>query len=104
MSIGKRILQTIEDRGITQYQICADTGLDESVISRIIRGKTKKPRRKTIELIAKYLHVSSEWLLSGEGNMQPEKSPSDLILEMLVSQQKTIEYLSETIRNLTTNK
>ena len=51
MSIAQRILEAIEDMGVTQYQVCADTGLDESVISRIIRGETKKPRQKTIELM-----------------------------------------------------
>lgn len=98
MSISQRISQIIKEKGITQYQLCANTGLEESVLSRIINEETKKPRQKTVELIANYLHINPEWILTGEGSKHPEEESTDLTQELILSQQRTIENLSNAIR------
>lgn len=99
MGISQRISQIIKEKGITQYQLCANTGLEESVLSRIINGETKKPRQKTVELIANYLHINPEWILTGEGNKHLEEESTDLTQELILSQQRTIENLSNAIRS-----
>jgi HTH-type transcriptional regulator / antitoxin HigA len=43
-------------RGVTQTDVACDTGIAESVLSEILRGK-RKMGRKTIETFARYFHV-----------------------------------------------
>ena len=85
MTFGERLRQVIENKGI-------------------LANSTTKPSIKTVEVIADYLQISREWLLTGNGDMHT-KSESDAsfsdLLAVIASQQRTIENLSETIKNLT---
>lgn len=57
-----------------------------------------------MEVIADYLQISRDWLLTGNGDMRA-KSKSDAslsnLLELISSQQETIRLQAETIKNLT---
>jgi DNA-binding helix-turn-helix protein len=104
MTFGERLRQVIENKGITPYQLSAKTNVSQATLSRILANSTTKPSIKTVEVIADYLQISREWLLTGNGDMHT-KSESDAsfsdLLAVIVSQQRTIENLSETIKNLT---
>ena len=104
MTFGERLRQVIENKGITPYQLSAKTNVSQATLSRILANSTTKPSIKTVEVIADYLRISREWLLTGNGDMHT-KSESDAsfsdLLAVIASQQRTIENLSETIKNLT---
>ena len=104
MTFGERLRQVIENKGITPYQLSAKTNISQATLSRILANSTTKPSIKTVEVIADYLQISREWLLTGNGDMHT-KSESDAslseLLAVIASQQRTIENLSETIKNLT---
>ena len=104
MSFGERLRQVIEEKGITPYELSAKTNVAQATLSRIFANSTTKPSIKTVEVIADYLQISRDWLLTGNGDMRA-KSKSDAslsnLLELISSQQETIRLQAETIKNLT---
>ena len=104
MSFGERLRQVIEEKGITPYELSAKTHVSQATLSRIFANSTTKPSIKTVEVIADYLQISHDWLLTGNGDMRA-KSKSDAslsnLLELISSQQETIRLQAETIKNLT---
>ena len=104
MSFGERLRQVIEEKGITPYELSAKTNVSPATLSRIFANSTTKPSIKTVEVIADYLQISRDWLLTGNGDMRA-KSKSDAslsnLLELISSQQETIRLQAETIKNLT---
>lgn len=104
MSFGERLKQVIDDKGITPYELSMRINVSQATLSRILTNSTTKPSIKTVEAIADYLHVSREWLLTGNGGAY-DKSETDAslsrLLELISSQQETIRLQAETIKNLT---
>lgn len=87
MNISDRLVELINNKHVSAYEVSKKTGISEPTMSRILSGKTKKPNLDTLELLAKYFNVSSSWLLTGEG-------------EMLISLEKTEESTDNSIRYL----
>ena len=56
-----RIAQAMKDSGKKQVDIVRETGLNKSIISRCLSGKTE-PKSGTIMLLARALDVSEMWL------------------------------------------
>ena len=56
-----RIKEAMLESGKTQIDLVRDTGLNRSIISRCVTGKTE-PGNKTIMLLARALGVSEMWL------------------------------------------
>ena len=67
MEIFERILELVETKGITPYEISSKTGISEAVLSRLLNGKTKKPNQNNIKTLAKYFNISEDWLRTGVG-------------------------------------
>jgi transcriptional regulator with XRE-family HTH domain len=65
--LGQRISRLRKAAGMTQEQLAAATGLKQFHISRIERGGIKDVMAETLLRIARALHVSTDYLLSGEG-------------------------------------
>lgn len=76
-NISERLAYLLESKKITPYQLSVGTGISESTISRILSQKTKKLQTPTITLLANYLQVKKEWLLTGDGDIA-EKDQADL--------------------------
>lgn len=76
-NISERLAYLLESKKITPYQLSIGTGISESTISRILSQKTKKLQTPTITLLANYLQVKKEWLLTGDGDIA-EKDQADL--------------------------
>ena len=76
-NISERLAYLLESKKITPYQLSVGTGISESTISRILSQKTKKLQTPTITLLANYLQVKREWLLTGDGDIA-EKDQADL--------------------------
>ncbi len=56
-----RIFPLLKTRGITQYRLACDCGLQQSAISKWKHGKL--PKAETLVLLADYLHCSADYLL-----------------------------------------
>ncbi len=54
----------IEARSVTQAQVAVETGIAESTISALVRGK-RRLARKHLEALARYFRVSPAVFLSG---------------------------------------
>jgi len=54
----EKIIQEIKARGLTGYKIAEDTGLTQVGIDKILNGTTKKPVKKTLEILHNYLYKS----------------------------------------------
>lgn len=99
MGFADRLKQLIESKGITPYELSIRTNVSQATLSRILANSTTKPSIRTVEVIADYLQVSREWLLTGNGEMlktEERKGPTseDRLLSIIESQQRTIERLS----------
>ncbi len=64
MTASERILQLLDERGISQKDFSEKTGIPQSTISDWRKKKTN-PASDKILIICKTLNVSPEWLLSG---------------------------------------
>lgn len=51
----RRILELIESKGVTAYEISKNTSLTEAGIGKILSGKTKRPQKSTIDILINYL-------------------------------------------------
>lgn len=65
MNIGKRIEKVLEKNNISQRELANRIGVDESVVSRIIKGD-RKPKADILANIATALHTTSDYLLGIE--------------------------------------
>ena len=54
----EEIKKEIKSRGLTGYKIAEDTGLTQVGIDKILNGTTKKPVKKTIDILKNYLNNS----------------------------------------------
>ena len=60
----ERILNLIEEHGITAYKLLSDIGLSSARITQWKNGA--KPSAEAILKIARYFNVSTDYLISGE--------------------------------------
>jgi transcriptional regulator with XRE-family HTH domain len=65
MEIGKRIEKLLIQTNISQRELANRIGLDESTISRIIKGE-RTPKSDVLANIATALHTTSDYLLGIE--------------------------------------
>lgn len=78
-SLQERLVYLLKNKGITSYQLSAETGVSEGTLSRILSGKTQKLRESTLKKLADYFKINEEWLRIGSGEMshKPEKKASE---------------------------
>lgn len=67
-TLGSRLQQVLNDKGITQEKLANMINVSQNTISLIVKGSTKKPRN--ILEIATALGVDAHWLKTGEGNQE----------------------------------
>lgn len=81
MTIQERILQIIENKGITPYRFCKDLGLSMGYLDK--RGAIGTD--KYLKIIEYLNEVNPEWLLTGKGEMlkvnklEAKEEPKNLI-------------------------
>lgn len=78
MEIGKRIEKVLEKSGISQRDLANRIGIDESIVSRIIKGE-RKPKSDVLANIATALHTTSDYLLGIENDEFDSKKAIRLI-------------------------
>ncbi len=64
-STKERILQYLDNKGITKYKFYQETGISNGALSQT-KGLSES---SVVKILSKYEDLSAEWLLRGEGNM-----------------------------------
>ena len=57
MSLGQAINKLAEEKNITKYRICKNSGVPQTTLSEIASGKNSNPTIDTIEKIARGIGV-----------------------------------------------
>ena len=68
MNIFKRIQELADIKHVTMYVVSQDTGVSQSVFSRLKNEPTAKLNRKNLEVLANYFCVNANWLATGSGD------------------------------------
>jgi transcriptional regulator with XRE-family HTH domain len=87
MSIGKRLKKAIKDANIKMTDFSKKSGIPYTTIKRYI-ADDRAPSSQLMIKICKELHISADWLLTGQGEMyrtkpDPNKVTSVPVLEWL---------------------
>lgn len=61
-----RLSQLCQDRGITAYRMCKDTGVQPSVMTDLKMGRRQTVKAETAARLAAYFGVSVDYLLGNE--------------------------------------
>jgi transcriptional regulator with XRE-family HTH domain len=67
-TIGLRIHEAMERKGMKQSQLCQMLGIKSSSMSNLISGKTKSPNAINLIKLAEILEVNQKWLMTGQGH------------------------------------
>ena len=65
MRMGEKIEKVLEEAGMSQRDLAKAINLDETILSRIIRGE-REPKNEVLANIATALHVTTDYLLDIE--------------------------------------
>lgn len=68
MNIFSRIQELADIKQVTMYAVSQDTGISQSVFSRLKNEPTTKLNRKNLEILANYFCVNANWLATGIGD------------------------------------
>ena len=91
-NFAERLRQAMFDKRYKAIDVARGTNITPSIISRYLSG-TNQPSRDNLFAVAKFLRVSSEWLLSS-----PEAPESKKPVQSISSHQdKIIELLERTV-------
>ena len=67
MNIGEKIEKVLENCNMSQRDLANRIGVDESIVSRIIKGE-RIPKSDVLANIATALHTTSDYLLGIEND------------------------------------
>jgi len=79
----ERLSALCQERGITAYRMCKDTGVQPSVMTDLKMGRRQTVKAETAAKIAAYFGVSVDYLLGNEEQKKPA-APKDSELDELV--------------------
>lgn len=82
--IGKRIKERRNKVNISAVELAGITGLSKATIHRYESGDIKNIKMPVIETIAKFLDVSSEWLLGETNDPKRYDSTNEKDLEVIL--------------------
>lgn len=68
MTLSQKVLELIEKKGVTAYQVSVKTGVPHSSLSRILGGETTKLSIKNKELLSKYFQVDEDYFNNGNNS------------------------------------
>jgi transcriptional regulator with XRE-family HTH domain len=74
--VGKRLLQVIKAKKLSQNKLALSIGVSSGNISDIIKGKNS-PSAKFLTLLSEQYNVNLNWLLTGKGSMFNGNDPPE---------------------------
>lgn len=92
-TIGSRIRELMESKNFTPYKLHKHTTISQSTIGRILKDENV-PNGSTIDSIANFLGVNSEWIKTGEGQkeLHPDEIPVQDAYELEFTENKNANY------------
>lgn len=69
MKLNERLRNLIEERDLTQKQLAKDLNIAASTLGGYVQGYSE-PDFETLKLLASYFHVSTDYLLGYQTDMQ----------------------------------
>lgn len=98
LNINERILYLIENQyNGNQKKFAESIGYSAQVVFNIVSGRKTKPSYEVLNAIASTnVYVSSEWLLTGNGNMLKSEVPIQEDLSKITSLERENTMLKET--------
>lgn len=106
MSLRIRLKETLANKDLTPYKLSQGTGISQTTIGRLLKEETN-PNRSTIDIIARFLKVNTDWLMTGEGNQNEFVDKNHLMQEpsaTYMSDDMVAEYIIENHDRLMQNK
>lgn len=79
MSIKDRLRLLLNNKKCTPYRVWKDTGVTQQLLSKYLSGKVA-PSSNNLQKLAQYFEVSTDWLLTGLGDMRPDAADQGLVL------------------------
>lgn len=79
MSIKDRLRLLLNNKKCTPYRVWKDTGVTQQLLSKYLSGKVA-PSSNNLQKLAQYFEVSTDWLLTGLGDMRPDTADQGLVL------------------------
>lgn len=84
-----RIVQLINNEGLTSSKFADTIGVQRSSISHILSGRNKPSLDFIQKIIASFPSINIDWLVSGTGEMYKASGSDSLFTEMENEQQST---------------
>ena len=84
VDIKDRIKEALEVRSMTAAELSKKSGISKGSISKYLNGLVV-PKQSAIGEMAKALNVSPAWLMGYEVDMEPQKTPEQIIMEGILS-------------------
>lgn len=70
ITTGKRIKSLRTEKGLNQDELGKMLELDQGTVSKMERGENE-PTAKTLRILREIFGVTTDWILTGEGTMNP---------------------------------
>ena len=78
-TIGDRIALIIKKNGLKKIQFAKKLGIDQSYVSKLLKGEKFKPSDALIKSICREFHINEDWLRNGTGAMNAPEPVSDAL-------------------------
>lgn len=72
MSIGERLMQLMQNEGMTQARFADLVGIQRSAVTHLTSGRNQPSFDVLRRILENFPHVNADWLLSGSGEMLKE--------------------------------
>ena len=66
--VGERIRNILKEKGLTQRKVEAESGINQSVLSDVIRGN--RDYEKVVERLSSYYGWSRDYIITGKGDIE----------------------------------
>lgn len=117
--INERLIEVVNEKKLTPYRIAKDLGLSTTAtVANWVKGRKKgkervyfTPKTDTLLEICKLYEINSEWLLSGKGNMNTNKTgvsmnkadETDIVAQAakIKMLEQEVDFLKSILTNLT---
>lgn len=94
MSLGARIRELREQRGLTQDELASLIGKDQNYVSQLERGAIQMPRLPMIDRIARVLGTTRYDLLRAAGWIEEDAPTPDRHLREILSNQPHLQFFA----------